>query len=145
MTRHNCYWFAPANKRARGTRAAWVADFPPAGEVSGVYAIADLDGVVLYVGESHTGRLRKTVARHFQDWSDPRQPRFTYDRFQVQLCWLETADADAQAVEAQWIEELDPRDNLAAALDKGYPSRSDYDDQGDDLGEVETADDEVPF
>lgn len=106
-----CKWFAPANKGARGTRAAWVDDFPPAG-ISGVYAIANLAGQTLYVGESHTGRLRKTLARHFQEWPDGRQDRFTYDRFKVLVCWMETTDAQAEAAEKEWSLDLEPRDGL---------------------------------
>ena len=138
-----CKWFKPANKSARGTRGAWRDDFPPTGYVSGVYAIANLDGLVLYVGESHTGRLRKTLARHFQFWGDDRQPRFTYDRHRVQVCWIETTDAQAMQTEAEWFERFDPRDNLADPLDFGYPAKSDYDEAG---AEYEPAqDDEVPF
>lgn len=139
-----CKWFMPANKGARGTRSAWVDDFPPTGELSGVYAIANLAGEVLYVGESHTGRLRKTLARHFQEWADDTQPRFTYDRHRVQVCWIQTSPGEALQVEAEWFEELQPRDNLARGLEFGYPARSDYDDA--DAGEAEAGeDDEVPF
>ncbi len=36
---------------------------------SGVYVIRDCDlRQVLYVGESHSGRLYETLTRHFQDW-----------------------------------------------------------------------------
>ena len=37
---------------------------------SGVYIIRDRETKrPLYVGESHTGRLKKTLLRHFQAWS----------------------------------------------------------------------------
>lgn len=36
---------------------------------SGVYVIRSRDsGTILYVGESHTGNLYDTIARHFQAW-----------------------------------------------------------------------------
>lgn len=119
-----CEWFAPANPRARGTRDAFSELMPPPG-ISGVYAIASLDtGQVFYVGESHTGRLRKTLIRHLQIWNDATQPRAVYDRFSVQVCWLKTTEAEAMNVEADWIDELDPRDNLAEPLQFGYPARA---------------------
>lgn len=148
MARVECKWFRPANPAARGTRDAWAAEFPPPG-ISGVYAIANLRGVVLYVGESHTGRLRKTLARHFQLWDDPTQPRHVYDRHRVQVCWMQTAPADALHTEADWTIELDPRDNLADPYEVGYPAFDDvdepgeYDDAGDDYEGAQ--DDEVPF
>lgn len=111
-----CRWFEPANRNARGTRDAWVDDFPPPG-INGVYAIANLEGDVLYVGESHTGRLRKTLARHFQEWNDD-EPRAVYDRHRVQVCWMQTSAAGAQAAEADWIDELDPRDNDLAYVEE---------------------------
>jgi hypothetical protein len=37
---------------------------------SGAYVITDLDGAVLYVGESGTSRLYQTMTRHFQRWTD---------------------------------------------------------------------------
>lgn len=136
MTSSKCQWFRPANPRARGTREAWAPEMPPNG-ISGVYAIASLaTGEVLYVGESHTGRLRKTLARHFQTWNDPSQPRASYDRHQVQVCWLKTAPADALAVEADWIDDLDPRDNLAEPLQFGYPARA---------TQAQAAEEEPPF
>ena len=136
---HSCKWFKPANLGEAGTRFAWADDFPPEG-VSGVYAIASLTGVVLYVGESHTGRLRKTVARHFQVWNDQQAERPVYDRHQVQICWAQTAPADALETETQWMIDLEPRDNLDEPVDD--------DDAGeyDDSDEYEPAnDDEVPF
>lgn len=119
-----CQWFEPANRRARGTRDAFSELMPPA-RISGVYAIASLaTGQVLYVGESHTGRLRKTLIRHLQLWNDATQPRAVYDRFQVQVCWMKTTPDESMAVEADWIDELDPRDNLAEPLQFGYPARA---------------------
>lgn len=136
-------WFPPANPGARGTRDAWSELFPPPG-VSGVYALRSrTTHEVLYVGESHTDRLRETAARHLQIWNDPRQPRHTYDRARVEICWMETAPGDALDYEAEWIEDLDPRDNLAEPYDKGYPAGGDYDDS--DLEYAGADDDEVPF
>jgi excinuclease UvrABC nuclease subunit len=54
---------------------AWFAGLA---DKSGVYVIRR-NGVVVYVGESHTGRLKKTLAHHFQSWTGktagPTYPR----------------------------------------------------------------------
>lgn len=125
-----CRWFVPGNPRPRHARDVWAPEFPPAG-ISGVYAIAALDGTVLYVGESHTDRLRFTIARHFQIWNDRAQPRFVYDRYHTRVCWVQTAPDEALELEAEWTSALDPRDNLVVPVDYGYTGRP--------------ADDEVPF
>jgi hypothetical protein len=51
--------------------ASWLAE---AAGAHGVYVIRERSrrgkrAVVLYVGESHTHRLRETLQRHFQQWS----------------------------------------------------------------------------
>lgn len=89
-------------------------------EASGVYAIVGPRGAVLYVGESHTGRLYDTITRHFRKWKiDPRndgQRRrrggTTYDRDKVRVIYLITNDADAQPVQYREIQRLQPRDNI---------------------------------
>lgn len=95
---------------------------------SGVYAIR-VPGflrshVVVYVGESHSGRLAKTIVRHFQEWrrgkgfwagmfsGSEADPGRSYPRAECEVCF-ETCRA-SQAVERQraWIAELGPRDNV---------------------------------
>lgn len=88
-------------------------------EVSGVYAIVGPRGAVLYVGESHTGRLYDTITRHFRKWRiDPENDRLgrrrggtTYDRNAVRVVYLITEAADAQDVQYAEIQRLKPRDN----------------------------------
>lgn len=88
-------------------------------KVSGVYAIIDDVGQVLYVGESHTGRLYDTITRHFRSWRiDPRQDAqgrrrggTTYDRRAVQVAYLITNADEAQAQQYAEIQRLQPRDN----------------------------------
>lgn len=115
-------WFPPATRNGAGSRAAWVSAFPPMG-ISGVYAIATRAGEVLYVGESHTGRLRKTLARHLQYWTpeDSHGEHFTYDRYRVLVAWQETTDGRAQDLEAIWINELQPRDNVLVPVEDQGP------------------------
>jgi len=79
---------------------------------NGVYAIRDKDSHdVLYVGESHTGRLWKTMLRHFQgqrtfegigEWTHP-----DHAQVQVQL-YLTTSGADAQDLELVIVSRLAP-------------------------------------
>lgn len=78
--------------------------------ISGVYAIRDRrTKKVLYVGESHTGRLRKTLLRHFQRW---RLPNDAYSAPAVEVCWQRARTLKgALKAQARWIAELRPRDN----------------------------------
>lgn len=90
---------------------------------SGVYAIR-VDGVVRYVGESHTGRLKKTLARHFQRWerkggwvktflgASSMDPGRTYPRERCQVFVLVCSPGEAVAAQRQLIRELRPADNV---------------------------------
>ena len=82
---------------------------------SGVYVIKARGflglGEVLYVGESHSGRLKATLSRHFQRWkgktAGPTYPKES-------LVFVHRTKAE-NAVEVQnaFIAELSPRDNTA--------------------------------
>ena len=87
---------------------------------SDVYAILCHDTrEVLYIGESHTGRLFDTLTRHFRNWRiDPksdsqgrRRGGTTYDRERVLVAIVFTEAEDAQDVQEAEIARLDPRDN----------------------------------
>ena len=87
---------------------------------SGIYAIIDTDsGAVLYVGESHTGRLYETITRHFRAWKrDPHRDQWgrrfggkTYDRRRVSLLIEETDDEEARPRQYEYIQLFAPRDN----------------------------------
>jgi hypothetical protein len=79
---------------------------------------------VVYVGESHTGNLYKTLTRHFARWNRgkkwwvgayrPQQsdPGHTYDRGDCEVMVFVGTKAEAVAKQAKWIAELKPRDNL---------------------------------
>ncbi|MBZ0121668.1 MAG: hypothetical protein K8H88_32020 [Sandaracinaceae bacterium] len=91
--------------------AAWVRELQGR---SGAYAIRDAgDQEILYVGESHTGRLRGTLTRHFQAWTG-YQAGTLYSRHGVEVA-LFALDAPAREVidaQATLIRELGPRDNV---------------------------------
>ena len=89
---------------------------------SGVYVINAKRGGVLYVGESHSGRLKATLVRHFQRWRRDKLNLYsktdwsrttgkTYDRGDV-LVWVHPCRKDqAQKLQYALIQKLEPRDN----------------------------------
>ena len=96
-------------------------------DASGVYAIR-VPGfiarhVVQYVGESHSGRLAKTIVRHFQTWSRNKgwwsgmfdtgaDPGRTYPRGDCEVCFQKCDASRAIALQDEWIAALHPRDNI---------------------------------
>ena len=99
-------WFEPGQPATR---------YPPempANGISGVYAIADLKGKILYVGYSRSARLRDTIGRHLRQWEGERAGP-SYPRARVQIAWREyDPDAvDIYELESQAIDWYNPRDN----------------------------------
>lgn len=109
---------------------------------SGVYVIKEIqrDGSeqIVYVGESHTGRLYNTLTRHLQTWQRDKKfwrdqfggqghdPGLTYPRHRVLVAARVLSPARAMAEETRLIRRLRPRDNLLKQS-------------------VDTAEDAVPF
>lgn len=99
--------YAPQLARIRGRQC------------SGVYGIIDRQtGRVLYVGESHTGRLYDTITRHFRQWvkrsgyADGRRTGGeTYDRSRVLVTYFICRSDEAQDEQYAEIQRLNPRDN----------------------------------
>ncbi len=88
---------------------------------SGAYAIIDArTREVLYIGESHTGRLFDTLTRHFRSWAispdqdaqGRRRGGTEYDRQDVLVALCITSDARANELQVDEIARLDPTDNL---------------------------------
>jgi hypothetical protein len=95
---------------------------------SGVYVIKEVqrDGAeqIVYVGESHTGRLYDTLTRHLQTWrrrktfwrdqfgGQAHDPGLTYPRHRVLIATRVLSPARAMAEETRLIRTLRPRDNL---------------------------------
>jgi hypothetical protein len=94
-----------------GKPSAWVRAL--AGK-SGVYVIKAVGMVepVLYVGESHTGRLKKTMLRHFQRWKGETAGA-GYDPAAVVVAVVRCPASAAVETQNAMIEELSPRDNVA--------------------------------
>ncbi len=95
---------------------------------SGAYvikAVGVFSTTIVYVGESHSGRLYETMSRHFQGWrrgkgwfagqfvESENDPGTTYDRevceVAVRITRSTGAALDAQA---ELIRRLKPRDNV---------------------------------
>src|SRR5580765_5028564 len=78
---------------------------------SGVYLIRSKGaGEIVYIGESHTRRLRKTMKRHFQDWTGPTAgPTYSADSHQVAI--VPASAKRAVAIQDKLIEKHQPKDN----------------------------------
>jgi hypothetical protein len=103
---------------------AWLREHKGA---SGVYVIRERTSegkpVVVYVGQSQTGKLYETLTRHFQQWrrskgywrgqyAEGHDPGLTFDRNRVEVAVRVTDAADALDEEARLIRRLRPRDNI---------------------------------
>lgn len=101
---------------------------------SGVYIIRerqrDGSSPIVYVGESHAGRLYQTLTRHFQTWrrhkkfwtgqytgSQSHDPGLTYHRARCTVAFRVLPPERALAEEARLIARLRPRDNLIGQPD----------------------------
>ncbi len=102
---------------ARGSRRAFHPGLRKAHGASGVYALRDrASKSVIYVGESHKGRLYKTLIRHFGDPSGQfaRRGEWTHlapERLEVAI-WL-CKPSSAVQLECEAIRHYDPQANRA--------------------------------
>lgn len=80
---------------------------------SGVYVIRwAATGTILYVGESHTGRLAKTIKRHFYSWRDTAERKHhTYDAARIEVGIRMMPPSAAIGSQNQLILRMEPRDN----------------------------------
>lgn len=81
-------------------------------ETSGVYLISEVGiiGTIVYIGESHTGQLRKTMLRHFQKWKGQTAGP-TYSPENHRVAFIKTTAANAVQSQNNLINEVRPRDN----------------------------------
>jgi len=90
---------------------------------SGVYLIRSKGGAIVYIGESHTGRLRKTMKHHFQSWTGPTAgPRFSAAGHEVAI--VPASAARAVAVQDKLIARHQPRDNTIGLESKARASEA---------------------
>lgn len=106
-----------------GPYPQWVRELR---EKSGVYVIRLRkdwfdDGGIVYVGESHSDNLKKTLVRHFQAWNRTFNPwdltgwtkhtGHVYDRAQAEVAVFVTSKKRAVQKQYELIQKLSPRDN----------------------------------
>ena len=107
---------SPVDSRDPLAYARWVRELR---HRNGVYVIRDVDSRdVVYVGESHSGRLYATLTRHFQSW-DGYTAGTTYDRdgVEVAVCHLDGNPRDVVHAQVDLIGELAPLDNSHHRID----------------------------
>lgn len=76
---------------------------------------------ILYVGESHTGSLAKTIKRHFYPWrDDPERKHHTYSRSLVEVAVRLTPPPAAVGAQDNLIRRLEPRDNGYTPVEKPF-------------------------
>ena len=86
---------------------------------NGVYIFRERDtGAIVYVGESHSGRLYSTLTRHFQNWTDKFDTAgATYDRDEVDVAVIAVPGDHAAYLQDEFICRLIPRDNRLQCAD----------------------------
>lgn len=118
----------PRTIGARGERyPEWLCALA---STSGAYIIRDARTArVLYVGESHTGRLYQTITRHVQAWArlkthwigmlgaQQHDPGTTYARDAVTVEVITTPPAEAVRLQGRLIARLKPRDNIIGSAE----------------------------
>lgn len=113
----NLNYRPPCNQS--GQFLAWLNDLR---NLSGAYVIRDARTKrVLYIGESHTGNLAKTIKRHFWHWRDDvERKHYTYDRQSVEVAVRLTPPTTAAAAQDNLIRRIEPRDNAFIPVEKPF-------------------------
>lgn len=110
-------WIAPYTENKRGTLVPSIKDCWTCAQ-AGVYLIRHIQsGSVVYVGSSTT-QLKKTIYRHFQQWTDRQQStgrqfeRKTYPKKgYYEIRFIKCTAAQALKLEQALIIKLQPKDN----------------------------------
>jgi excinuclease UvrABC nuclease subunit len=89
----------------------WVAELEGK---SGVYVIREKGffGSIVYIGESHSGRLKKTLLRHFQHWTGKTKGP-TFPRTKVEIAIIKTRKENAVEFQNALIAEHRPKLNVS--------------------------------
>ena len=103
-------WRCPAAERGF---ADWLRELRDRG-LSGVYLIRDTETrVIVYIGESHTGRLYETLTRHLYAWNGRGSgPSYHAGRVEVAVMVAETPLDDPIADQYALIQKHNPPDNV---------------------------------
>lgn len=116
------HYRSPLTKSGRFKYAAWIRALRGK---SGVYVFRTPAGAVVYVGESHSGKLYKTLTRHFSEWGrekkwwqgafvfgDNTDPGRTYDADELLVAVRVLPAGEAYRAQIDLIERLKPADNI---------------------------------
>lgn len=126
-------WRAPWDENARGGRGGWRPWVQALRGRSGAYAIRRAsDGEVLYVGSAATGRLYRTLIRHFEAWGRDKSfwrdaydgedgPGWTAARNRVEVAVRVCPPRDARALEAEMMRRLKPEVNEMSPAGEEVP------------------------
>lgn len=115
---HGSRWEPLTNGR-RGEQRAWNPKLAGYKDASGVYVLRDrTTRAVVYVGESHTGRLYRTLLRHFHDSSGKFEKLSEWvhhapERLEVMV--FETSAGEALEAEQEAIMYYEPLINKVSA------------------------------
>ncbi|MDD8018367.1 MAG: hypothetical protein PHP42_08335 [Bacteroidota bacterium] len=101
----------------------WLNDL---GNLSGAYIIRNKTSrEILYVGESHTGRLANTIKRHFYSWLDNTdREHFTFNDDAVEVAVRITPQKSAKGAQDNLIRRLLPKHNTVAIPDEVQHERN---------------------
>jgi hypothetical protein len=105
-------WRSPIEAGKRGF-ADWISELRGRG-LNGVYLIRDArTRQVLYIGESHTGRLHETMTRHLWAWNGKGAgPSYRPEFVELAVVVAETPLDDPVADQYALIQEHSPPDNF---------------------------------
>ena len=110
------------NVKEGSQNAQWVKELKGK---SGVYVIREKAhpivaffemAEILYIGESHTGNIKKTLLRHFQRWKG-KTAGATFDPAKVEVAIVRCPANRALNLQNSMIEEFRPKLNIAANPD----------------------------
>jgi hypothetical protein len=96
-----------------GGFATWIREMRGQ-SLNGVYLIREaLSFEIVYIGESHTGRLYETLTRHLYSWSGRGSgPSYLPALVDIAVLVAETPLDDPVADQYALIQRYDPRDNV---------------------------------
>ena len=105
-------WRSPVSADG-GAFASWLSELRGRGW-SGVYLVRDIETrEVVYIGESHTGRLYETMTRHLYAWNGKGSgPSYHPALVEMAVILAETPLDDPVADQYALIQEHEPRDNV---------------------------------
>ncbi len=105
-------WRAPLAPDGGGF-ADWLRELRGRG-LNGVYLVRDAGSrEIVYIGESHTGRLYETLTRHLYAWNGKGSgPSYAPSLVELAVIVAETPLDDPVADQYALIQEHEPRDNI---------------------------------